>query len=98
MYNDVIMVKITSISQKDAFDYMDRWCGYDTFYEQVTYAIMTEKEIDQFNEDHPPEDYPYNYITLEEIYNIPQKDYPLFKQFAFGMSIDPRDSVEVYSA
>ena len=98
MYSDVIMVKITNISQKDAYNDEDHWCGYDTMYERVTYALMTGKEIVQFQEDHPPEDYPYNYVTLEEIYNIPQKDYTLFKQFAFGMSIDPRESVEVYSA
>jgi hypothetical protein len=91
-------VKIISVSKKDAFDDEDRWCGLDTLYEKITYALMTPKEIDVFQEDHPPEDFPYSYVTLEEIYNIPFKDYSLFKQFAFGMSIDPRDGAEVYCA
>lgn len=98
MYDDIIMVKITDIAKRDAFDDEDRWCGLDTTYEKVTYALMTGKEIDQFQENHPQEDYPYSYVVLEEIYNVPYKDYSLFKQFAFGMSIDPRDGAEVYCA
>jgi hypothetical protein len=97
MYEDVYVVQITRTQEKEAFDDEDRFCGWDTVYEKTRYHLMTESQVDTFEADNPPEDYPYYYVTVKRLFKIPEEDYREFKRFAFGMAIDPRETAEVYS-